>query len=181
MSERWIAERMKHIEVSGIRKVFDLAAHLKDPVNLSIGQPHFPVPTAIKEAAKAAIDQDKNGYTPTQGIAELRAKILADVREQHPGHTDRDLLLTSGTSGGLVLALNCTINPGDEVIIFDPYFVMYPHFITLAGGKTVVVDTYPDFKIDVNKVAAAITPRTKAIIANSPANPTGVVHSRQPC
>jgi aspartate/methionine/tyrosine aminotransferase len=179
MHERWIAERMKHIEVSGIRKVFDLAAHLKDPVNLSIGQPHFPVPAAIKEAAKAAIDQDKNGYTPTQGIPELRAKILADVRQQYPGHADRELLLTSGTSGGLVLALNCTINPGDEVIIFDPYFVMYPHFITLAGGKTVVVDTYPDFRINVNKVEAAITPRTKAIIANSPANPTGVVHSRQ--
>ena len=179
MHEHWIADRVKNIEVSGIRKVFDLAAHLKDPVNLSIGQPHFPVPAAIKEAAKAAIDQDKNGYTPTQGIAELRAKILADVRQRYPGQADRELLLTSGTSGGLVLALNCTINPGDEVIIFDPYFVMYPHFITLAGGKTVVVDTYPDFRIDVSKVAAAITPRTKAIIVNNPANPTGVVHSRQ--
>jgi aspartate aminotransferase/aminotransferase len=179
MHDHWIAERMKSIEVSGIRKVFDLAAHLKDPVNLSIGQPHFPVPTSIKEAAKAAIDQDRNGYTVTQGIPELRAKILAEVRQQYPGNADRELLLTSGTSGGLVLALNCTINPGDEVIIFDPYFVMYPHFITLAGGVTVVVDTYPDFRIDVNKVKAAITPRTKAIIANSPANPTGVVHGRE--
>ena len=89
------------------------------------------------------------------------------------------MFLTSGTSGGLALALNCTVNPGDEVIIFDPYFVMYPHFITMAGGKSVIVDTYPDFRIDVNKVQAAITPRTKAIIANSPANPTGVVHSRE--
>src|SRR5438132_13699936 len=99
MHEHWIAERMKHIEVSGIRKVFDLAAHLKDPVNLSIGQPHFPVPTAIKEAAKAAIDNDKNGYTVTQGIPELRSKILADTRKRYPSKTDRDLLLTSGTSG----------------------------------------------------------------------------------
>jgi aspartate/methionine/tyrosine aminotransferase len=179
MNEQWIAERMKHIEVSGIRKVFDLAAHLKDPVNLSIGQPHFPVPTAIKEAAKAAIDQDKNGYTVTQGIPELRSKIVADLRKRFPTKNDRDLLLTSGTSGGLVLALGCTLNPGDEVIIFDPYFVMYPHFITMAGGKSVVVDTYPDFQIDLAKVKAAITPRTKAIIANSPANPTGVVHSRE--
>ena len=178
MNERWIAERMKSIEVSGIRKVFDLAAHLKDPVNLSIGQPHFPVPTAIKEAAKAAIDGDKNGYTVTQGIPELRAKILADVRKKYPTKADRELFLTSGTSGGLVLALTCTLNPGDEVIIFDPYFVMYPHFITMAGGKTIVVDTYPDFRIDVAKVKAAITPKTKAIIANSPGNPTGVVHER---
>ena len=179
MHESWIADKMKHIEVSGIRKVFDLAAHLKDPVNLSIGQPHFPVPAPIKEAAKAAIDADRNGYTVTQGIPELRSKILTNVRKQFPTKTERDLLVTSGTSGGLVLALGCTLNPGDEVIIFDPYFVMYPHFITMAGGKTVIVDTYPDFRIDVAKVRAAITPRTKVIIANSPANPTGVVHSRE--
>jgi aspartate aminotransferase/aminotransferase len=169
---------MKHIEVSGIRKVFDLAAHLKDPVNLSIGQPHFPVPTPIKEAAKAAIDADKNGYTVTQGIPELRAKILADVRKHYPTGNDRELLITSGTSGGLVLALTCILNPGDEVIFFDPYFVMYPHFVTMAGGKSVIVDSYPDFRIDVAKVEAAITPRTKAIIVNCPANPTGAVHDQ---
>ena len=179
MHEHWIAERMKSIEVSGIRKVFDLAAHLKDPVNLSIGQPHFPVPAPIKDAAKAAIDRDKSGYTVTQGIPELRSKILADVRKQYPSKAERDLFITSGTSGGLVLALTCILNPGDEVIIFDPYFVMYPHFVTMAGGKSVIVDTYPDFRIDVAKVRAAITPRTKAIIVNSPANPTGIVHARE--
>jgi aspartate aminotransferase/aminotransferase len=179
MHEEWIAERMKHIEVSGIRRVFDLAANLKDPVNLSIGQPHFPVPAPIKAAAKAAIDQDKNGYTSSQGIPELRNKILADVRKRFPINGDRELFITSGTSGGLALALSCTLDPGDEVIVFDPYFVMYPHFITMAGGKTVVVDTYPDFRIDVAKVRAAISPRTKAIIVNSPTNPTGIVHSRE--
>ncbi len=179
MHESWIAERMRDIEVSGIRKVFDLAASLKDPVNLSIGQPHFPVPAPIKQAAHAAIDADKNGYTVTQGIAELRAKLKAEIDRRHPGLHDRELFITSGTSGGLVLALLSVINPGDEVIIFDPYFVMYPHFIHIAGGKSVVIDTYPDFRIDVNKVAAAITPRTKAIIVNSPGNPTGVVHPKE--
>ena len=170
---------MRSIEVSGIRKVFDLAAHLKDPVNLSIGQPDFDVPEAVRKAAHQAIDQRKNGYTVTQGIAELRAKLQADIRKHYSGHKDREVFITSGTSGGLVLTLLCTINAGDEVIIFDPYFVMYPHFITLAGGKAVVIDTYPDFQIDVNKVKAAITPRTKAIIVNSPSNPTGVVYSRE--
>jgi aspartate/methionine/tyrosine aminotransferase len=176
MHEHWIADRMRGIEVSGIRKVFDLAARLQDPVNLSIGQPDFAVPEPIKRAAKDAIDANRNGYTVTQGIPELRGKIQADLRELYPGQPDREIFLTSGTSGGLVLALCCTINPGDEVILFDPYFVMYPHFITMAGGKSVLVDTYPHFRIDVAKVRAAVTPKTKAIIVNSPGNPTGVVH-----
>src|SRR5262245_60183011 len=118
MQERWIADRMRAIEVSGIRKVFDLAAKLENPVNLSIGQPDFPVPEPIKQAAKDAIDQDRNGYTVTQGIPELRGKIQADVHELYPGQHDREVFLTSGTSGGLALALQCTLNPGDEVIVF---------------------------------------------------------------
>jgi aspartate aminotransferase/aminotransferase len=176
MHDEWIAQRVRGIEVSGIRQVFELAAHLKDPVNLSIGQPHFPVPAPVKAAAHAAIDQDRNAYTITQGIAELRAKILGDIRRRYPTLADRELIVTSGTSGGIVLAILCTINPGDEVIIFDPYFVMYPHFVSLAGGRPVLVDTYPHFRIDIAKVQAAMTPRTKAIIVNSPGNPTGVVH-----
>src|SRR5262249_19812656 len=88
-AERWIADRMCHIEVSGVRKVFDLARSLKDPINLSIGQPEFDVPAPIKAAAHVAIDQGRNGYTPTQGIAELRDKIRADVRRRYP-HADRE-------------------------------------------------------------------------------------------
>ncbi|MBL8799076.1 MAG: aminotransferase class I/II-fold pyridoxal phosphate-dependent enzyme [Planctomycetia bacterium] len=174
MSEAWIAERMQHIESSGIRKVFELARSLKDPVNLSIGQPHFDVPPSVKEAAHAAIDRGANSYTVTQGIPELREKIKADVRKQL-GQADREVVITSGTSGGLVLALLVTVNPGDEVIMFDPYFVMYPHLVTLAGGKSVVIDTYPHWQIDLDRVRAAITPRTKVILVNSPANPTGTV------
>jgi aspartate aminotransferase/aminotransferase len=178
MNKNWIASRMGTFEVSGIRKVFDLAKSLKDPVNLSIGQPDFDVPGPVKEAAHRAIDEGHNGYTVTQGIAELRAKLVAKMQAAYR-HSDRDLFITSGTSGGLALALLCTVDPGDEVVIFDPYFVMYPHFIRLAGGKPVIVDTYPDFRIDADRVRAALTPRTKAIIVNSPANPTGVVHSRE--
>jgi aspartate/methionine/tyrosine aminotransferase len=178
MHDSWIADRMRSIEVSGIRKVFDLARSLKDPVNLSIGIPHFDVPAPIKAAAHEAIDRGHNAYTVTQGIPELRAKIQAEVGRRY-GHKDREVFVTSGTSGGLVLALLCTINPGDEVIVFDPYFVMYPHFITVAGGKTVFLDTYPDFGIDLGRVEAALTPRTKAIIVNSPANPTGKLYSRE--
>jgi aspartate aminotransferase/aminotransferase len=177
-ADRWIAERMRSIESSGIRKVFDLARSLKDPVNLSIGQPDFDVPTPIKTAAKEAIDRGFNGYTVTQGIPELRNKIAADVRKLYPHH-DREVFVTSGTSGGLLLALCCTVNPGDEVVVFDPYFVMYPHLVSLTGGTTVYVDTYPDFDIDPDKVRAVLTPRTKAILVNSPANPTGRIYARE--
>src|SRR5438270_9849537 len=162
-ADRWIADRMRHIESSGIRRMFDLARTIKDPVNLSIGLPDFDVPLPVKEAAKQAIDAGHNAYTPTQGIAELRNRLAADVKKQLP-HADRELFVTSGTSGGIVLALCCVVNPGDEVIVTDPYFVIYPHIITLAGGKTVLVDTYPDFDIDPDRFKQTITPRTKVII-----------------
>ena len=87
------------------------------------------------------------------------------------------VFVCSGTSGGLVLTMLSLVNPGDEVIIFDPYFVMYTSLVRLAGGEPVLIDTYPDFRIDVGRVADAITPRTKLILCNSPANPTGVTAS----
>src|SRR5579872_4789894 len=176
-ADRWIADRVRPVEMSGIRKVFELARSLKDPVNLSIGQPDFDVPEPVKRAAHAAIDAGHNGYTVTQGIPELRAKIAATLRRRY-AHPDREVFITSGTSGGIILALLCTINPGDEVIVFDPYFVLYPHALSLTGGQAVLIDTYPHFDLDVDRVKAAVTPRTKAILLNSPANPTGRVYGR---
>src|SRR4051812_4682852 len=170
----WLADRTAKFDSSGIRKVFDLAAKMADPINLSIGQPDFAVPDAIKDAAVAAIRGDKNGYSQTQGISELRAKLQAAVDERYR-HSDRRVLVTSGTSGALVLAVLAMVNPGDEVIVFDPYFVMYPALVEMVGGRAVIIDTYPDFRIDPARVAAAITPRTKMILLNSPGNPTGVV------
>jgi aspartate aminotransferase/aminotransferase len=170
----WLADRAAKFDASGIRKVFDLAARMANPINLSIGQPDFPVPNAIKEAAIAAIRADNNGYSVTQGIPELRERLQRHVDEQYR-HADRRVLVTSGTSGGLVLSVLAMVNPGDEVIVFDPYFVMYPALVAMVGGKCVMVDTYPNFCVDPRRVAAAITPRTKMIMFNSPANPTGAV------
>ena len=178
MNEAWIAQRMSRIDASGIRKVFDLAAQMKDPIDLSIGQPDFDVPDEIKEAAIAAIRSGPNGYTQTQGIPALRERLQADVLARF-GSADRQLIVTSGTSGGLVLAILALVNPGEEVILFDPYFVMYKHLVTVAGGTPVIVDTYPDFRLDPAKVEAAITPRTKLVLVNSPGNPTGAVASSE--
>lgn len=174
----WIADRTKAFDSSGIRKVFDLAGKMKDPINLSIGQPDFDVPPEIKTACITAIEQGKNAYALTQGMPVLREKLQTAVDKEY-GHADRKVFVSSGTSGGLTLAMLSILNPGDEVIVFDPYFVMYTSLTQLAGGVPVIIDTYPDFRIDLAKVKAAITPRTKMILLNSPANPTGVIATKE--
>ena len=177
MSERWIADRMHNIDASGIRKVFDLAANMTDPVNLSIGQPHFDTPEPVKAALKNAVDAGKNAYSQTQGIKPLLELIQSRVDDEH-GHDDRQVFITSGTSGALMLALSTLVNPGDEVIAFDPWFVMYKHLTTLAGGTIRSISTYPDFRIPIDKVREAINDRTKVILFNNPSNPTGAVATR---
>ncbi|KAA5540252.1 aminotransferase class I/II-fold pyridoxal phosphate-dependent enzyme [Roseiconus nitratireducens] len=174
----WIADRTTTFDASGIRKVFDLAAKLKDPINLSIGQPDFDVPESIQDAAIDAIRSGKNAYSPTQGIAPLRESLMQSINARYPSQ-DRDVFISSGTSGGLMLAMMSMVNPGDEVIYLDPYFVMYPALLKMSGGVAVPVDSYPDFELDPDKIAAAVTPRTKMILLNSPANPTGVTASRE--
>lgn len=174
-----LASRTAKIDSSGIRKVFDLAARLENPVSLAIGQPHFDVPETVKEAAIEAIRAGRNRYTPTQGIASLREKIMEMLAETRDGWEPEGVLVTSGVSGAIVLALLVLVEEGDEVIIPDPYFVMYKHLVNLFGGTPVFVDTYPDFKLTAERLEAAITPRTKAVILNSPNNPTGAVASRQ--
>jgi aspartate/methionine/tyrosine aminotransferase len=99
------------------------------------------------------------------------------IRRQY-AHEDRDVLVTCGTSGALVLAMMVVLDPGDEVIVFDPCFVIYDSMAAVVSAKVVYVDTYPEFRIDLDRVAEAITRRTKLIIFNSPANPTGVVAGR---
>ena len=170
----WLADRTNCFDVSGIRRVFELGAKLKNPINLSIGQPDFDVAEEVRRAAVEAINSGKNGYSLTQGIPQLREKLQARVDEAF-GHADRELFITSGTSGGLMLAALVLVDPGDEVIVFDPCFVMYEALAGVAGAKIVSIDTYPDFQIDLDRVEAAITPRTKMIVFNNPCNPTGAV------
>ena len=169
-----VSRRASAFDSSGIRKAFDLAARLDDPINLAIGQPDFAMPVAACEAAKAAIDAGKSGYTQTQGIPQLRERLEGAFRDEL-GQPGRKLCVTSGSSGALVLVLMAMIDPGDEVILFEPAFVMYRPLVEFLGGRCVIVDTSPSFSIDVERVAAAITPRTKAILLNTPSNPTGFV------
>ncbi len=173
-----LADRTGLIDASGIRKVFALAASLKDPINFSIGQPDFDVPEPLKVEAINAIKAGQNKYSQTAGDSLLLEKITDKVKKQ-VGWPNPSVLVTSGVSGGLLLAFMAIIDPGDEVIIPDPYFVIYKHVINLLGGRCVFVDSYPDFGLPVEKIAESITEKTKLIILNSPSNPTGMVYSEE--
>ncbi len=172
-----LADRTSKIDASGIRRVFALAAELADPINFSIGQPDFDVPEVLKEEAIKAIKAGQNKYSQTAGDSILKEKIAEQVRAEL-GWPEPSVLVSSGVSGGLLLAFMALVNPGDEVIMPDPYFVIYKHIVNLLGGKCVLVDSYPDFQLPVEKIRAAITEKTKLILVNSPCNPTGVVYTQ---
>ena len=169
---RLLAARVAGIEASGIRRIFDLAATVKDAINLSIGQPDFDVPAPIKASAIEAIEQGFNRYPPSAGFPELRQLVLDQYQRLH-GCRPEDCIITSGTSGGLTLALLALADPGDEVLVPDPFFVSYKHLTTLCGGVAVYYDTYPHFRLDAAALEKLLTPRTKAVLVMSPANPTG--------
>ena len=169
----FVADRMSRIDASGIRKVFALAAKMTNPINLSIGQPDYDVDQLVKDRACESIRQGQNQYTQTWGIDPLREACNAYYQHKYGVVLD-NVMITSGVSGGLFLALMATVDSGDEVLFADPYFVMYKHLVNLLGGKAVPIDTYPDFKLTPAHIESAITKRSKILIINSPSNPTGV-------
>lgn len=170
-----LADRIATIEASGIRRIFDLAANLAHPVNLSIGQPDFDVPDELKDKAVEAIRRGHNAYTQTQGGPELRSALLGGPLQ---GYSDKEVLVTGAVSGGLLLSYMVLLNPGDEILVPDPYFVMYKQLAVMCDAKPVFYDTYPDWRLDVGRIESLITPRTKAAVVGSPANPTGMVYTR---
>ncbi|MDF1870683.1 MAG: aminotransferase class I/II-fold pyridoxal phosphate-dependent enzyme, partial [Phycisphaerales bacterium] len=188
MIDQLIADRAGAIDASGIRRIFNLASTLKDPINLSIGQPDFPVPQAICDAAVDAIQNQQNGYTVTQGDPKLLSKVIEwmkldlgwDCAITGQGNGNQPTaFVTSGTSGALFLAFMALLNPGDECIIPDPYFVAYPHLATMCGAKAITCDTYPDFQLTADRVEPLITEKTKFVLLNTPSNPSGVVLSSE--
>lgn len=169
---------------SGIRRAFELGASLENPINLSIGQPDFPVPESMKTAAIEAIREDRNGYSLSEGVGPLNAAIRTHLAEDlgwDAESPDLGVMVTSGTSGGLLLAAMALLDPGDEVIVPDPWFVIYPQLGPLTGGRVVPCDTYPDFRMTAARVEPLLTERTKFVLVNSPGNPTGVVLDDREC
>ncbi|GLK64819.1 pyridoxal phosphate-dependent aminotransferase [Paracoccus kondratievae] len=154
----------------------ELAAEGRDIISLSAGEPDFDTPAHIREAAKAAIDAGHTRYTAVDGIPELK-RAICDKFARENGLDYKPSQVTVGTGGKQILynALMATLNPGDEVIIPAPYWVSYPDMVLLAGGTPVVIEgaMQNGYRITPEQLEAAITPRTKWVILNSPSNPTG--------
>lgn len=149
-------------------------------INLSVGEPDFNTPEYILEAAKQAMDEGQTKYTPSSGIKELKEAIIDKFRLDHLLVYDKDqIVVTTGAKHALYAFFQAVIDEGDEVIIPAPYWVSYIEQVKLAGGNPVIVHTEEtnDFKMTPEQLGAAITNKTKAIIINSPSNPTGMIYS----
>lgn len=182
----FIADSLNRIQPSATIAVSTKARALKaegrDIISLGAGEPDFDTPENIKDAAKRAMDEGKNGYTDVDGIPELKDAIIAKFKRDNGLEYTRNQI-SVGTGGKQVLynALLATLNPGDEVIIPTPCWVSYADIVILGGGKPVFVATTMEdgFRLQPEALEAAITPKTKWFIFNSPSNPSGAAYSRE--
>jgi aminotransferase len=178
-----ISQKVATLPPSGIRKFFDLLSSLEDIISLGIGEPDFVTPWHIREAGTYSLEKGYTMYTSNSGMPELRQE-LPSYLELHYGisyHPEHEILVTTGSSEGLDLALRAIINPGDEVIIPNPCYVAYPADIILAGGVPILIPTNEqnNFIVRATDIEARITKQTKAILVGYPANPTGAVMSKK--
>jgi aminotransferase len=179
----FISERAHNIPPSGIRKFFDLALTIEDVISLGVGEPDFRTPWNICESSIYSIEQGVTSYTPNKGLPVLR-ESLSNYLQQHyhlPYNSDNEIIITSGVSEGLDIAIRAIVDPGDEVLIAQPSYVSYAPCVTLAGGIPVPVQcTEPDrFKLNADALQDKITGKTKALMINFPNNPTGAVMNRE--
>ena len=179
-----LAERMSRVSTSPTMKVAGEAAKLKrqgvDVVDFGAGEPDFPTPEPAKNAAKTAIDQNYTKYTPPAGAADLKQAICARYKTDYGvSFTEAETIVTAGGKQALFNIAMVLYNPGDEVITHAPYWPTIPEQVKLMGATPVIVQTKPEdgFKVHPEAIIGAITPKTKAIIINSPCNPTGAVIS----
>ncbi|SOE21460.1 aspartate aminotransferase [Spirosomataceae bacterium TFI 002] len=184
-AEAQVADRILALEESSTlamaQKSRELAALGHKVINLSIGEPDFKTPKHICEAAKDAIDAGFHSYTPVPGIPELRQAISDKFkRDNNINWEPKNVIVSTGAKHSLANALAAVVNPGDEVIIFAPYWVSYSEMVKLAEGTSVVLDGSFDnnFKVTADQLEAAITDKTRVVMFSSPANPTGSVFSR---
>ncbi len=174
------SQRVESIDLSGVRKMFDLVG--EDSINLALGEPDFDTPLHIKNAVKLALDENFTHYTGNQGILELREAISQKLRQDNQIETSlENIIVTVGASEALLMSTLALVEKGDEVLIPDPGFVSYSACVDLAGGTAVPVEvnSEDDFRLTPENVQEKINQNSKAIIINSPANPTGGVLKKE--
>jgi aminotransferase len=178
--ENRLNQHVKSIQISGIRRFFNLVADEENIVSLTIGQPDFHTPNHIKEAAIHALNTNRTTYTNNAGILELR-KAIANYYESkyHVSfHPENEIIVTTGASQAIDIAFRTILNPGDEVILPGPIYPGYEPLITLAGASAVYVDTAgTQFKLTKEDLEKAITEKTKCIVLPYPSNPTGISYT----
>ncbi|MCE7948865.1 MAG: aminotransferase class I/II-fold pyridoxal phosphate-dependent enzyme [Chloroflexi bacterium CFX4] len=178
----FIAQRVRAVPPSGIRRFFDIAATMDDVISLGIGEPDFTTPPTLLQAGIQSLQQGGTHYTSNSGIYELRVALSRYIARLYgiEYHPENELLITVGVSEALYLVLTAILDAGDEVIVPEPCFVAYMPEVTLAGGVPVPVPTFvaDDFQVTAARLAEKITPRTKAILIGYPNNPTGAVMQR---
>jgi len=174
------ARRTSYIDISGIRRMFELASR-REVINLGLGEPDFPIPEASKRAVIEALEKDHTHYTPTQGQLELRERIARRLSRKGMDASPEEIIITSGASEALLIALLALINPGDEVLIPDPGFVSYAPLTRMAGGVPVryLLRKEDGFQPRREEVEGKLTGRTRCIVVNTPSNPTGAVLERR--
>lgn len=178
----FVAERIKKMKPSGIREFFNYASERPEVVSLGVGEPDFVTPKPIIEAAKKSLDEGKTFYTSNQGLPSLRKKISNYLSSRFDIHYDADeMILTAGSSQGILAALMAIINPGDEIIVTEPTYICYVPDIEMCGGKAVVITLSSDneYKLTPEILKKYITPKTKAIFLSYPNNPTGAIMTRE--
>ena len=174
------AKRTKAIELSQIRKMFEVTN--PDAINLGIGEPDFNVPQNIKDAMKKSLDDNETHYTPNKGLIELREEIAKKFKNDNGINADsNDIIVTVGASEALYMCAQAFVEKGDEVILSNPSFLSYEACVKLAEGTVVSADCKMEneFKLKADDVMEKITENTKAIILNSPSNPTGAVMDKE--
>jgi Aspartate/tyrosine/aromatic aminotransferase len=177
MPESKFAQRVLDIDISGIRKMFEGAG--PNSINLGLGQPDFDTPQHIKQAAIDAINEGFTGYTAGPGIPELRQALVSKFKnENNFDVSPNEVIVTSGASEALEIAIASLVGPGDEVLIANPGFVSYNSLVSLMGGRVVPLHLADDLTISPEDVVEKLSSKTKAMIVNSPANPTGAVQSK---
>ena len=171
------------IQPSGIRKFFDIAATMKDVISLGVGEPDFPTPWKIRNAAIKSLERGRTGYSSNRGLNELRAEISRYMLRKYAlrYNPDTEILVTVGGSEAIDAALRSVINPGDEVIVPQPSYVCYVPMVKMAGGVPVIVNNRAenDFKLKAEELKEKITDNTKAIILPYPSNPTGAIMEKK--